>query len=346
MYCYFSKNYNHLENAGNKAKTDIETIMHEMGYANIGRNHTLVRNKVAGFVITLAGMLKTVMSIRKGDVVVIQYPLKKYYDFIVKSAHRRGARTVTLIHDLGSFRRKKLTVKEEIERLNRNDGIIAHTPAMKQWLEEHGVKVPIVILGIFDYLCDRQPGKRQPGKRYQIVFAGPLRPQNSAFLYALAQKNRSYELVLYGNGFDKSRLPEDIPGFTVRGFCPPEKIITESRGDFGLVWYGPETETIAGPQGEYLPLIAPHKLSLYLRAGMPVIVWSKSAMAPFVEENGIGIAVDSLDNLDSRLALISSAQLEEMRANATRVAADLAAGANARRALLQMMTLLEKKNPT
>ena len=75
---------------------------------------------------------------------------------------------------------------------------------------------------------------------------------------------------------------------------------------------------------------------------MPVIVWSKSAMAPFVEENGIGIAVDSLDNLDSRLALISPAQLEEMRANASRVAADLAAGANARRALGEMMALLEQ----
>ena len=343
MYCYFSKNYNHLDNAGNKAKTDIESVMEQMGYTNIGRHHTVVRNKVAGFLLSLAGMLKTVRAIKPGDVVVIQYPLKKYYDYIVSSAHRRGARTVTLIHDLGSFRRKKLTVDEEITRLNRNDGIIVHTPAMKQWLESNGVNVPIVCLEIFDYLCDRQPGERPDRSRLQVVYVGLLRPDQNEFLYHLARSHRNYDLVLYGNGFDKEALSENTPGLVVRGFCPSDKIITECRGDFGLVWYGPETETISGNLSEYLPLIAPHKLSLYLRAGMPVIVWSKSGMAGYVEEHEIGIAVDSLDSLDTRLATITPERLARMRRNVARIAADLSSGANTRRALNSIMSHIESK---
>lgn len=343
MYCYFSKNYNHLDNAGNKAKTDIETIMEQSGYANIGRHHTVVRNKVAGFLITLAGMLKTVRAIRPGDVVVLQYPLKKYYDYIVRRAHQRGAWTVTLIHDLGSFRRKKLTVEEEIARLNRNDGIIAHTPAMKRWLEDHGVTVPIVVLEIFDYLSTSQPAERYSRQRFQVVFAGVLRTDQNEFLYKLARTDRSYDLVLYGSGFDKEALPESTSGLVVRGFCPSDKIIDECQGDFGLVWYGSDIDTISGKMNEYLPLIAPHKLSLYLRAGMPVIVWSKSAMAPYVEKRGIGLAVDSLAELDRRLADLTPEQMEEMRRNVAAVTAELASGANTRRALSGMMEIVDKK---
>ncbi len=343
MYCYFSKNYNHLDNAGNKAKTDIETVMEQSGYTNIGRQHTVVHNKIAGFLITLAGMLKTVRAIRPGDVVVIQYPLKKYYDYIVRSAHRRGAKTVTLIHDLGSFRRKKLTVDEEIARLNRNDGIIAHTPAMKRWLEEHGVTVPIVVLEIFDYLSESRASERERRQSRQVVYAGLLRPDQNEFLYKLAKTPRSYVLVLYGNGFDKDALPPSTSGLVVRGFCPSDKIIEESQGDFGLVWYGADIDTISGNLTEYLPLIAPHKLSLYLRAGMPVIVWSKSAMAPYIEKRGIGLAVDSLEELDRRLDEMTDGEMEQMRRNVAEVSSELASGANTRRALAAMMEIIDKK---
>lgn len=251
---------------------------------------------------------------------------------------------MTLIHDLGSFRRKKLTVAEEIERLNRNDGIIAHSPEMKKWLEDNGVKCPIVSLGIFDYLCDRQPGERPDRKRLQVVYAGGLDPDHNGFIYELAQRQRTYDFVLYGNGYDRNRLSENTPGLVVRGFCPPEKIITECRGDFGLVWYGQSTESIEGNLSEYLPLIAPHKLSLYLRAGMPVIVWSKSAMAPYVEAKGIGLAVDSLNSLDTRLATIAPGELASMRANARRVASEIATGQNTRRALAEIMDIIGNKS--
>ncbi len=38
--CYLSRNYKDLNSAGNKAKTDIEQIMAETGYVNIGLRQT------------------------------------------------------------------------------------------------------------------------------------------------------------------------------------------------------------------------------------------------------------------------------------------------------------------
>ncbi|NRO11242.1 Beta-1,6-galactofuranosyltransferase WbbI [Lactobacillus helveticus] len=48
--------------------------------------------------------------------------------------------------------------------------------------------------------------------------------------------------------------------------------------------------------GNYLRYNDPHKLSLYLASGIPVIIWKKAAEAKFVEENKVGITVDSLED--------------------------------------------------
>lgn len=115
--CYLSKNYKGLQNAGNKAKTDIEKILQQQGFRNVGLKQTVYTNKVLGFFITLLGVLKAPFCLHKGDVLLLQYPLKKYYSFVCNMAHLRGAKVITLIHDLGSFRRQKLTIPQEIKRL-------------------------------------------------------------------------------------------------------------------------------------------------------------------------------------------------------------------------------------
>ena len=56
---------------------------------------------------------------------------------------------------------------------------------------------------------------------------------------------------------------------------------------------------------EYLKIIAPHKFSLYIAVGLPVIVWSGSAMAKVVREKKIGIVVDSLYELKDKIEAIS-----------------------------------------
>lgn len=86
-----------------------------------------------------------------------------------------------------------------------------------------------------------------------------------------------------------------------------------------MVWDGASVDECTGDWGEYLKINNPHKTSFYLRAGIPVIVWNKAAMAPFVKENGIGLCVDSLRDIDRELAGLTPEAYGRMRANAGRI---------------------------
>lgn len=326
--CYFSKNYPDLKGAGNKAKTDIEKIMEQNGFVNVGLRQHSTKNKISGFVITLASVLKCFFCLRKGDILVIQYPFKKYFAFACRIAHLRKAKVVTVIHDLGTFRRKKLTAGEEIKRLGNSDYIIAHNPNMKQWLIEQHCTRPIGCLGIFDYLSETfAPAKKNTstGDSYEIIYAGVLSYKKNRFLYDLAAHPNTNRFNLYGNGFDTS-LAEKSLSFTYMGFVPSDKLIETAAGDFGLVWDGESIATCSGTYGEYLRYNNPHKTSLYIRCGLPVLIWSEAAMADFITKNKIGIAVDSLENLESILAAVTPEEYTEMRDNTSKVSNRLRAG--------------------
>ena len=116
--CYISRNYYNLTSAGNKAKTDNEDTLSEMGATNLGLQRTVNNSKILAFFLDLAGVLRACCLLKKGDVLFLQYPVKKYFSFLCHVARWKGARTISLIHDLGSFRRRKLTVEQEITRLS------------------------------------------------------------------------------------------------------------------------------------------------------------------------------------------------------------------------------------
>ena len=71
---------------------------------------------------------------------------------------------------------------------------------------------------------------------------------------------------------------------------------------------------------------APHKASLYIRAGLPLIVWAGAAIAPVVAEKGIGITVDTLEYLPERLAALSGDERASMKAAVRRLSAEMADG--------------------
>lgn len=327
MNCYLSRNYRGLSSAGNKAKTDIEQIMSNMSFKNVGLKQTTYSNKILAFVITLFGVIKASFCLRRGDILVLQYPLKKYYVFICNMAHLRGAKVVTVIHDLGSFRRRKLTIEHEINRLNHSDYVIAHNEKMKKWLVEHGSKSKLGTLEIFDYLSTSVAAiSSKVEKPFRILYAGGLHPRKNAFLYEIGTyAGSSYRFNLYGAGFefDKAKGKEH---FTYMGFVKSDDLIATAQGDFGLVWDGPTISSCAGDWGEYLQYNNPHKTSLYIRCELPVIIWSEAALASFVSKHKIGICVDSLEELDVILSKLTLQQYAEMQKNVVEISRKLAKG--------------------
>lgn len=341
---YLSKNYKGLASAGNKAKTDAEQILMKLGYKNAGLPQTLYQNSILGFLVTLIGVLKVPFSVSKGDILVLQYPLKKYYSFVCRMAHLRGCRVVTLIHDLGSFRRKKLTIPGEIKRLSNSDYLIVHNRFMKQWLLDKGYKKPMGCLEIFDYLSETEAvGEQQPGNVYQVIYAGGLSYKKNRFLYTLDPVISSWHFNLYGGGFELERI-QNKNCFTYKGFVPSDQLIATVEGDFGLVWDGESSETCVGDFGEYLQYNNPHKTSLYIRCHLPVIIWNKAALASFVCENKIGICIDSLEELNTKLQSVTKEEYAAMKRNAVEISIRLAAGHYLSRALAEAEQNLNKAN--
>ena len=333
MNCYLSRNYKGLSSAGNKAKTDIERIMEDMSFRNVGLQQTTYTNEILSFLTTLASVLKSPFYLQKGDKLVLQYPLKKYFTFVCNMAHLKGAKVIVLIHDLGSFRRKALTIKQEIQRLNHADYVIAHNEKMRKWLEDNGCTAKLGVLEIFDYLSETkasaQPDVKKP---YGVLYAGALNLRKNTFLYEVGKYIHSFHFNLYGNGFEINKAKGKVH-FNYMGFVKSDNLIATAQGDFGLVWYGFSASACTGNFGEYLQFNNPHKTSLYIRCELPVIIWNKAALADFVCKNGIGICIDSLTDLEGILNALSEEQYLEMKKKTARIGQLLSEGYFTKKAL-------------
>ncbi|OCW93281.1 galactofuranosyltransferase [Macellibacteroides sp. HH-ZS] len=320
---FFSKNYKETKGAGNKAKTDIEEILLNNGYRNIGIRSDY-KGSIIGFFATLLSLIKACVSMKPNNILIIQYPLKKYYTFLCRFAHLRNCEVITIIHDLGSFRRKKLTVELEVALLNQSDYIIAHNDTMKSWLQEQGVKSKLYSLGIFDYLSKSKPQSNENNDHMRLLYAGTLNLRKNPFLKQMGPIVKSYKLNLYGSDYV---VPEEYKNrINYKGFVASDKLISTAEGDFGLVWDGDSILSCSGELGEYLKFNNPHKTSLYIRCHLPIIIWSDAALANFVKEHKIGFCIDSLEQIDDLLSGLSKEEYNEIRNNVIKVSDKLSSG--------------------
>lgn len=334
--CYISRNYRGVNSSGNKAKTDNEVTLQQMGATNLGLPATYYDNKVITFFLDLAGILKMIFCIKKGDIVFLQYPVKKYFSFICHIAHLRHAKVWAVIHDLGSMRRRKLTVAKEIKRLNGADSIIASNEVMAGWLRHNGYKGQLGALGLFDYRSISPiPSTSRPSP-YQdaptLVYASAIAMRKNAFLLEMMSHSWGFHLDVYGNCENMPQLKE-TEHLHLHGFMDADKFISDISGDFGFVWDGDSLESCTGSFGEYLKWNSPHKVSFYLRAGLPVIIWKEAALASLIEKEHVGFCISSINELDQLLQSISQEEIAEMKANARKVAQRLAEGDYLKQAL-------------
>lgn len=323
--CYISRCYNDAPGgAGIKAKSDVEDILAKMGGVNLGCRRRYSKNKAKGFILNIWGILKYAVSLRKGDVVVLQYPVKKYYNILCKLARQRGVTTISLIHDLGTFRRKKLSAEEEIAKLSLSDHLVTLNPSMREWLIENGCNVPVSVQGIWDFLSGQKNGDKNCGSdKRRVVYAGSLAEKKNPFLYEMVKNVADFELHLFGNPGKRELADKNV---VCHGYVDYNSLINAPTGDFALVWDGDSIETCTGSFGEYLRYNTPHKISLYVRMGLPLIIWREAAMAKFITDNKIGFCVDSLAELNTVIRSITDEEYSQMKENVKAMSAKLADG--------------------
>jgi hypothetical protein len=323
---FISRNYKAQFTAAGKAKIDCEKILERIGFKNLGFHRTTISHSIIGSILTFFSTVIGLIRLKKNSTICIQYPIKKYYNLIVKVAILKKCKVITVIHDLRSHRNKRLSVATEIKSFNRNHIIISHNEFMSKWLLENHLICNVVNLNIFDYLSPEKENKEFSDNKFELVFAGALGMGKNGFIYDLdAHQPKNYKMNLYGVGFEEKMLQKNSI-IDYKGFFAADKVVNELEGSFGLVWDGTSVEECAGNFGEYLKINNPHKTSLYLRAGLPIIIWDKAAIAKFILENNVGIAISSLTDLDSKLEKISQEQYLEMKKNAEDISVKLGDG--------------------
>lgn len=308
----------------NKAKQDIDEICKREGFCNL-TEHNFGSGGIGRFLTKAISVGRILFKLKKGDMLLLQYPMKKFYKIACRLAHLKGAKVVTIIHDLGAFRRKRLTPAKENRRLSHTDFLIVHNSTMHAHLRNNGFKGGIHNLEIFDYLSvEPVRPARLPHNPWKVVYAGNLGHWRNEFLYKIGECAPKWDMELYGKGFENEK--NSCKRMHYYGFMPSDEFISKVDGDFGLVWDGDSLDECAGAWGEYLKINNPHKTSFYIRAGIPVIVWSKAAMAPFVKENNLGLVVDSIREIEASMARISKEEYASIVDSVSIVGNRLSAG--------------------
>ena len=243
---------------------------------------------------------------------------------------RRKLKIVILIHDLESIRNlhnnEAKALKEDQKMFFLADYVIAHNDCMKKLITEKFdyEKDKIFTLQIFDYILDDSFDCTKSCKSIDagVMVVGNLSEKKSKYLYEGDNKEVIKDFNLYGPNFSKDKL--DTRRYY--GVFPPEKIVSIIEGSFGLVWDGDSIDTCSGKIGEYLRYNNPHKASMYLAAGFPVIIWKQAALASFVENNNVGITVDSLREIPEKISSLSKEEYENMLVNCRLVSDKLRKG--------------------
>lgn len=332
MY-YFSELNVRGNHAGTKARNDTESILRAFGATPLNKDPFVLNSREDESIYSNVGSRLdlipyfTKAALLKNEYVFIQYPMlafdwtEKYFDTLSKKN-----KIVLLIHDLHSLRRGDMEAfKEEIRIINKADTVVLHNRFMKEKLIALGLTVSkIYCLEVFDYLCDAPILKENSNA---IAFAGNL--TKSKFLYKMFEANPEVAFHVYGNRDERLSLYENVRYF---GSFLPDDLPRGLNGKFGLVWDGESIDGCSGTFGEYTRINNPHKLSLYIASGLPVIVWKKAAIAEFVEKNGIGIVTDTVSNLKEFLQ-IGETDYRGMQSNIQKLRADVVSGTHLSRIL-------------
>lgn len=343
------------QTAGSKATADCSFILAELGYQHFDVPIYNNKHPILNLLTFLRHLWRLYALLKPGDEVLLQYPLlgiNKGLKYFVRLLRHKNCRMICLLHDLDSLRQvhHAWTLEEELVRLSAFDRIIVHNARMKALLTDNHLNVEMRTLCLFDYLMPDNVWKALEQRHVseiwlqehinysmnaetlaykykRVAFAGNL--GKSVFLKKLDQV-QGISFVLYGPGF------EDLPNsscMTWAGCFHANELPAKLNAAFGLIWDGDAVDACTGPLGRYLQYNNPHKASLYLVAGIPLIAPTTSAIGDFIHQYGLGITINSLVELPEILNTLQQADYVQMKAATIPIAKAIASGAFLKKAV-------------
>jgi len=300
-------------NAGSKAREDVTYFLKKRGMHSFVINSGYSRFFAIRELNRLSSLYNLARKLTPFEKVIVQYPLNiNVIDKILLRLllKRKRSELILLIHDLLSIQglNPNKKIKDEVDEFNDSDGIITHNQAMSEFLVKNGLKANNSPIDFFDYHSQKSVIDDEMPKNFQhIVFAGNL--AKSKFLLQIPEmKDLTWDI--FGAGISPEKLPIFV---NYHGPVAPEILPSVLPKGWGLVWDGDRADAISGVGGEYLKINSPHKASLYLASGLPVVVWQESALAALVEDKHLGIAVNSLQEIEGRIRGINKNEFITMQ---------------------------------
>ncbi len=309
--------------AATKAVVDCEKILEQEGYKRISISN-IAMHKYHLYDASLFFDIRKLFKIQKNDIIVIRFPLYlsdrayKALLFSFAKLKKRGVRIILLLHDLNSIRFKEKKIFEyEKQIISISNAVIAHNEQMAKYIT-NTYNYPyerIVPLELFDYLYDESIDSNEEQKHEKnnrIVIAGNLKKDKAGYVYQIKNIETTCKFLLYGVNADESELADCIK---YMGSYEPDILPKMIYGDYGLVWDGTSINSCEGGTGVYLKYNNPHKCSLYTACELPIIIWKEAALASYIEQNEIGFAIESINEIGKKIDNITTEEYAKMKVN-------------------------------
>ena len=274
-------------------------------------------------------------KLKSSDTLLVQCPQELLTPILLIKKLRKF-KLVYLIHDIycikftGEYiKEHEAEIKRAIKLIEQCDEVIAHNDIMISKMRTIGFKCKFHNLEIFDYYTESMPSKREYANdtKFTLVFAGSL--SRNPFIQKLDSIPHNYNINFYG-------MPAvTLKNFTYKGSVDAGVLPEVLEGQFGLLWaddYEQEKDN------NYMMYNNPHKMSLYIVSGIPIITWSGYAAAKYINNHGIGICIDRLDQLDEVLANISKEEYDKMVKNCLAIRKKLINGDNLVRVMSECLS--------
>ncbi len=323
-----------------KCRQDIREILDMEGYKPVHipsedfvekEDETYLKQKARQGISTARNFklwIEKLSCVKSGDIVFIQYPPLNWTLFmnVLLWLKMKGVYLIAVIHDLDSYRYsgegkliKNWYYFEDTHSLSFFNQLIVQNTRMKKLLLTSGFdEKKMINIRLLDYLTDGNDiGTDRFKKDLPIVITGNFNHDEDkklSFIYS-DEPAPSSRFRIYGTGVDIERIK--CLDAEYMGNYPAAEMPNKIEGSFGLVWDGNSINGCSGNWGEYLRIDNPVKFSLYLAAGIPVIIWDEAALAGFVKRYGIGITVKNLYEAEEKIKAISSDEYEKMKKNIT-----------------------------
>jgi hypothetical protein len=320
---------------GPKAKRDVHTILHRL--SDEFHSHDAVN----GWEVRPSAM--------DHKLAVVQHPTAAltspgkvecadHFDAFLRYWTATWEQRVVVLHDLKALQAEAFSTghsalpldewwRREDALLSSATTVIVHSEPMAKVVRCRfsGVSAKIVPLGLFDYLCtpDVEADRLCEEGRVRIAYCGNVAGSSiiEELLTALPRAHaHSYIMYLANATPAEQKARDDIAvhlGCDADGL--PSRIAHEA--DFGLCWWAKDVA-----DSGYLSLIAPHKASCYLAAGLPILAPEDSYIGEFAENMGVGLAVRSLSSIPDAVGTLSRAQFEAMKARCRQLSLKVSSG--------------------